>query len=101
MKVFLLVSLLVTLIEVEARFVTRASRDLVRHLRHKMDRTYGLGLTSLIHPLTKEFNHKAVIQERGGRNTNEVLGNTKDIGLHHILGAIHGLLVEAAPQKWM
>lgn len=53
--------MVVTLATVDARYVTRASRDLVRHLRHKMERTYGLGLTGLIHPVTKEFNHESVI----------------------------------------
>jgi hypothetical protein len=56
-----------------------------------MDRNYGLGLTGLIHPVTKEFNHEAVIENRGGRPEDQVLGNTKEIGLHHVIGKLHGL----------
>ena len=82
--------------------MTRASRDLVRHLRHKMERTYGLGLTGLIHPVTKDFNHEAVIDHRGGRPTHEMLGNTKDLGIHHVMGKLHGLTVKGfqAEQNW-
>ena len=78
--------------------MTRASRDLVRHLRRKMERTYGHGLVGLIHPVTKEFNHKAVIENRGGRFEHETIGNTKDIGIHSLLGAVHGLVRQDAPQ---
>ena len=85
---------------VDSRFVTRASRDLVRHLRRRMERTYGLGLTGLIHPVTKEFNHTAVIEQRGGRHANQVIGNVKDLGIHHVAGAIHGLYVQDAHQLW-
>ena len=46
----------------EARYVTRASRDLVRHIRRRMERTYGAGLINLYHPVTKAFNHKIVIE---------------------------------------
>jgi hypothetical protein len=56
-----------------------------------MDRSYGLGLTGLIHPVTKEFNHEAVIANRGGRPEGLVLGDTKSIGLHWALGKVHGL----------
>lgn len=56
-----------------------------------MDRTYGIGLTGLIHPVTKEFNHEAVIANRGGRPEEHVLGDTKSIGLHWVLGKIDGL----------
>ena len=78
---------------VEGRYVTRASRNLVRHIRRRLERTYGLGLTGLIHPVTKEFNHEAVIRQRGGRREDEVLGNTKDLGLHHALDAVQRLVV--------
>ena len=73
--------------------MTRASRDLVRHLRHRMQRVYGLGMTGLIHPVTKDFNHEAVIEHRGGRPEGEVIGNTKDLGIHHVMGHLHGLVV--------
>jgi hypothetical protein len=59
-----------------------------------MERIYGHGLTGLIHPVTREFNHAAVIEQRGGRFEHEVVGNTKDVGLewlinqgNHLLGA--------------
>ena len=85
---------------VESRFVTQASRDRARHLRRQMQRNYGLGLTNLIHPVTKEFNHEAVIERRGGRHPKELLGNTKDIGLHDALEHAHKLIVGASPQNW-
>ena len=69
----------------EARYVTRASRDLVRHLRHRMERNYGLGLTDLIHPVTKEFNHEAVIEHRGGRPKHEHIGTIKDEHIKHVV----------------
>lgn len=81
-------------VAVDARYVTRASRDRVRHIRRKMERIYGHGLTGLIHPVTREFNHAAVIEQRGGRFEHEVVGNTKDMGIewlinqgNHLLGA--------------
>lgn len=85
----------------DARFVTQASRDRARHLRRVMQRNYGLGLTNLIHPVTKEFNHEAVIERRGGRHPNEQIGNTKDLGIHDALGTVHGLIVGAgASENW-
>jgi len=83
--------------EVEGRYVTRASRNLVRHIRRRMERTYGLGLTGLIHPVTKAFNHEAVIRQRGGRKENEVVGNTYDMGLHHVLGFFHRMVSQENP----
>ena len=78
----------------DARYVTRASRDQVRHIKRKLERTYGHGLVGLIHPVTREFNHGAVIEQRGGRWEHEKVGNTKDIGLewlinqgNHMVGA--------------
>lgn len=59
-----------------------------------MEKTYGLGLTGLIHPVTKEFNHEAVIKQRGGRKPEEHIGNTKDWGFHHALGTVHNLFVK-------
>lgn len=40
---------------------------------------------------------------RGGRYESEYIGNTKDIGLHHVLGAIHGLVgaEDDAAEKWV
>merc|ERR1719454_2474829 len=73
--------------DVDARYVTRASRDHVRHIRRKLERTYGHGLVGLIHPVTGEFNHEAVIYNRGGRFEHERLGNTKDIGLEWLINA--------------
>ena len=61
----------------------------MRHVRRSLEATYGLGLTGLVHPVTKEFNHKAVIHQRGGRFKSEVMGNTQFI--HNTLGAIHRL----------
>ena len=59
-----------------------------------MERTYGHGLVGLIHPVTGEFNHAAVIEQRGGRYEHEYLGNTKDWGIewlvnqgNHLVGA--------------
>ena len=75
----------------EARFVTRASRDHLRHVKHVMDREFGLGLTGLIHPLTGEWNHAAVIKSFGGRPKKYILTDTKSIGLHHVMGKLHGL----------
>ena len=77
--------------------MTQASRNLVRHIRRRMERTYGLGLTGLIHPVTKEFNHEAVIRQRGGRRESEVIGNTKSMGLHHALGAVQRLVNSEKP----
>jgi len=85
--------------------VTRASRDLVRHIRHKLERQYGAGLTGLIHPISKEFNHEAVIYQRGGRHADEVISDTKSIGLHNVMATLHGFTQEAEddekPKKWM
>lgn len=69
--------------EVDSRYVTRASRDQVRHITRKMERTYGHGLVGLIHPVTGEFNHAAVIEQRGGRFEHEVIGNTEDFGINY------------------
>ena len=94
------------ILSTEARFVTRASRDLVRHVRHKMDRQFGLGLTGLIHPVTKEWNHEAVIASMGGRPEDQYLGNTKDAGIHYVLGKLDGFrqptkhLQVQAEAKW-
>ena len=49
---------------------------------------YGIGLVDLIHPITGEFNHEAVLRHRGGR-PEEHISDTKSIGLHHALGKAH------------
>ena len=54
--------LTILLVQTDARFVTRASRDHVRHTIRKMEHVYGQGLVGLIDPVTKEFNHAAVIE---------------------------------------
>ena len=53
-----------------------------------MEKDYGLGLVGLVDPVTKEFNHDEVIRLRGGIYENEYWGNTKDMGVHHVLAAI-------------
>ena len=75
----------------EARYVTRASRNLVRHIRRKLERQYGAGLVGLIHPVTKEFNHEAVIYQRGGRHADEVVSDTRTVGLHHVMHYLHSV----------
>ena len=85
----------------DGRFVTRASRDNVRHVKRKWERNFGQGLTGLIHPVTKEFNHHAYIKLRGGRHKEEHIGNTKDIGLHHLLGAIHEMVHPGMKEAWL
>ena len=92
MRAFQVISLLLATImyscaNVEARYVTRASRNLIRHTRKKLERQYGQGLVGLIHPVTKEFNHAAVINQRGGRFKSEHLSDTKSIGLNHAFAA--------------
>jgi len=42
-----------------------------------------------VHPVTKEFNHKAVIKHRGGRFTDEVIGSTEIF--YQFLSSIHAL----------
>ena len=55
----------------------------------------------LIHPVTKEFNHEAVIVQRGGRHTNEALSDTRSVGIHHAFAAIHTVMQDdEKPQKW-
>ena len=43
----------------------------------------------LIHPVTGEFNHKAVIEHRGGRWEHEHVGNTKDWGIDWLVQTGH------------
>ena len=89
MKFILLIATFLACIE--ARYVTRAARDRARHIVRKYESMFGHGLTGLIHPVTKEFNHAAMIELRGGRNsTEEHLFKLSDIGVHHLLGQIVG-----------
>jgi hypothetical protein len=77
---------------------------LVRHIRRKLERQYGAGLTGLIHPVTKEFNHEAVIYQRGGRHPDEVISDTRSVGLHHVMYYVHAATIgddETRPNKWM
>jgi hypothetical protein len=96
---------MMTATDVEARYVTRASRNLVRHIRHKMERQYGQGLVGLIHPVTKEFNHAAVINQRGGRFKSEHISDTKSIGLDYAFYNMHkyalGNKKNEDAEKWM
>ena len=59
---FVLLVILATIKPTEGRYVTKASRNLVRHTRRKMEKVYGLGLVDLIDPITNEFNHEEVIR---------------------------------------
>ena len=58
-------------------------------------------MTDLIHPVTKEFNHAAVIANRGGRSEFEVIGDTKSVGIHQALDSAHRLLVGAEPPQYL
>ena len=63
MKATILLSIFLAIIlTTEARFVSLASRNLMRHNRRKLEKVYGLGLVGLIDPLTGEFNHEEVIR---------------------------------------
>ena len=42
----------------------------------------------MIHPVTKEFNHAAVINQRGGRYRSEHISDTKSVGLNHLFAAV-------------
>ena len=97
---FLLFAILATIIPSEARYVTKASRNLVRHQRRKMEKIYGPGLVNLIDPITNEFNHEEVIRQRGGRKPYELIGNTRDMGILGAFGWAHGLLDAEKPQEW-
>lgn len=93
-----LLVILATIIPIiEGRYVTKASRNLVRHHRRKMEKVYGPGLVNLIDPITNEFNHEEVIRQRGGRKPHELIGNTRDIGLVGALSYVHGLLDAEKP----
>ena len=50
--------------------------------------------------MTNQFNHEKVIELRGGRKDYELNGNTKDIGMHHLLGHSHALVQSGALEKW-
>ena len=55
----------------------------MRHLTQKYEAMFGKGLTGLIHPVTKEFNHKAMIELRGG--VGEPITTLGNLGIHRLL----------------
>lgn len=59
-----------------------------------------MGLVGLVHPVTKEFNHKAVIEMRGGRHPREKIGYIKDFHIHTLLGSLHNLLEASSAPNW-
>lgn len=65
-----------------------------------MEYHFGQGLVGLIHPVTLEFNHEAVIKRRGGRHAHESRGSLQDWGVPQVLGAAHGLVSSGAAEKW-
>lgn len=83
----------------EARFVSQFARNHARHIRHNMERDFGPGLSKLYHPVTHEFNHAAVIERRGGRRPEEVIGTEKSLGIHQAFSYAHGLFGAAYPDK--
>jgi len=60
-------------------------------MKSTMERNFGLGMIDLFHPVTGEFNHAAVIERRGGRKPEEVLGTEKGLGIHQTMAWIHNL----------
>jgi hypothetical protein len=97
----LLATIMYSCVDVEARYVTRASRNLIRHTRRKLERQYGQGLVGLIHPVTKEFNHAAAINQRGGRFKSEHVSDTKSIGLNHLFGTMARYTADGQDaEKW-
>lgn len=71
----------------------------MRHIRRKLERQYGAGLVGLIHPVTKEFNHEAVIYQRGGRHADEVVSDTRAVGLHKLMGSLHPMVLQDDPER--
>ena len=93
MKFFLpLLAIMATLYTAEARYITRLSQKTVVEHRRNMEYHFGHGLVGLIHPVTKEFNHEAVIARRGGRHEWEKMGTLNDYYVPHLLGAIGSLV---------
>lgn len=72
----------------------------MRNVHRELEYQFGHGLVGLIHPVTQEFNHEAVIRRRGGRHAHERLGNAHELGITKVLSAIHNL-VGAGENKWM
>ena len=76
----------------------------MRHIRRKLERQYGAGLVGLIHPVSKEFNHEAVIYQRGGRHADEAVSDTRSVGLHYVMHHLHAATLgddKERPNKWM
>jgi len=51
MKAFLSIATVLMAVT-DARFVSRASRDRVRHIRRRMEKEYGLGFVDLVDPIS-------------------------------------------------
>lgn len=67
-----------------------------------MNYHFGHGLVGLINPVTKEFNHDAVIKRRGGRDSDrEDMGSLEDYYIPHILGAMNSLLGQDRPTNYV
>ena len=62
-----------------------------------MEYYYGHGLVGLIHPVTKEFNHEAVIA-RNGRGP--VVGSLGDFYVPHMLYAVGSIVRTSASYVW-
>ncbi len=56
----------------------------MRHIKRNMKQRYGLHFTGLLHPVTNEFNHKAVIHQRVSRLDHEVICDTKSLCLNNL-----------------
>lgn len=66
--------------------MTRASRNRVSHHRRVLEKHFGHGLVGLFDPVTKEFNHEAVLRRRGGLDANgESMGTLHDYYIPHVL----------------
>ena len=50
----------------------------LQRARHFHEKHYGPGLVGLINPVTHEWNHEAVIKQRGGRPKEQYIGTIHD-----------------------
>ena len=64
-----------------------------------MERHFGLGMADLFHPVTGEFNHDSVIDRRGGRNPDQIIGSEKSLGIHDSLAWVDHLYGAGVPGK--